>query len=230
MYEANESGKGIEPGEGMYVITRVEQQIKNPNKYDPYINDEYALTVHEDTLVSLKLLKGTHLTVNDLSAIKREEHVREIQDKAMRWLARRAYAKQEIIRKLRWQEIEESTIDIVIRRLVELKLIDDRLFAEQWAQQRIVQQAKGRHLVRHELMQKGVPRADIEAALAQFNEEDEYEQAMQLARKKWLRTKGEPLAKKHKTAAYLMRRGFSAEIAKKAVSNFVDDMDENGYF
>jgi regulatory protein len=224
----------FEPGNEpeTYEITRVEQKVKNPRKYDLYFNGEYALTVHEDTVVALRLLKGSRLTSDDVRAIEREEHIRRALNQALRWIARRAHAAKEIERKLRQHEMDETTIETVMRRLAEQKLIDDRLFAIQWAQHRIRQQAKGRHFVRYELMQKGVAKADIEAALGDVDGEEELEHALQLARKKWRQTKGEPLARKHKTAAYLMRRGFPSEIVKRAVRECAAevDSDEDGLF
>jgi len=206
-----------------YVITRVEHQITKMGTYDLYLNDQYAYTVHEDTLVALQLLKGAILERSDLVRIEREERLYEAFDRAIRWIGRRPHASQEIQHKLRQLEFEEDVIDGVMDRLRSRQLLDDRAFAEEWTEQRIYTQKKGRQWVKYELMQKGISSEDIDAALREVDPEAEYEGALQLGLKKWRQTQGDVRTRKHKTAAYLMRRGFPSDVVRKVVNSCESD-------
>ncbi|GFR37652.1 regulatory protein RecX [Insulibacter thermoxylanivorax] len=202
-----------------YEITRVEQHLRKAGHYDIYLNGEFAYTVHEDTLVTMQLLKGRKLDAADLARLEQEERINEAMDRALRWLAGRPHTEQEIVNKLRRAGFEqEDVIEAVTEKLRKLELLNDRLFAEQWLEQRVRAQKKGRNLIRHELMQKGVAKEHIDAALNALDDETEYEQALHLGLKKWRQTKGERMVRRHKTAGYLMRRGFPADIVRKVVN------------
>lgn len=209
--------------EDVFEITRVEQQLKKPGRYDLYLNGQYTYTVHEDTLVAMRLLKGAMLDQADLQRLERLERMHEALDQAIRWIGRRPHSRQEIERKLRQLEYPEDAIAAALDKLQEQRLVDDRRFAEQWAESRIVSQKKGRRLVSYELRQKGVASEIVEAAMRAVDPQVEYEHAVQLGRKKWRQTKGEAAARRQKTAAYLLRRGFPADIVRKVMKKLVTD-------
>jgi len=218
------------------VVTRVERRSTNPATYDIYLNDRFACTVHEETLIALKLLKGNVLEREDLARIEREERICDAYNRAIRWLGRRPHAGREIERKLLKLGVEEETAGIVLDRLRRERLLDDQAYAEQLTDYRIRTQKKGRRWVRYELTQKGLAAEHIEAALRSIDPALEYEQALQLGRKKWSQTSGNMNARKRKTADYLMRRGFPAHIAAKVVrscasgEDALEDIRENHPF
>lgn len=206
----------------LFEVTRVESLLKHPGKYDIYLNGQFAYTVHEDTLIAMKLLKGTKLDHADLARLEQEERVNEAFNRAIRWIGRRPYASQEIERKLLQAGWEEETATAVVEKLKQQQLIDDRSFAEQWTDNRIRVQRKGRHLVRHELMQKGVAKADIEAVVNAIDPDAELESALHLGQKKWRQTSGDVRSRKQKTTAYLMRRGFPSDIVREVIRQYSD--------
>jgi len=201
-----------------YEITRVEQQVKKPGMFDIYLNGQFACTVHEDTLISMRLLKGRKLDRSELEQLEYEERVFEALFRAIRIIGRRPHSSSEVEHKLRQAEVEEDVIEAVMHKLRAEQLLDDRAFAEQWTENRMNAQKKGRNWVRYELQQKGIAKEHIEAAMRSVDRSVEYENALQLGRKKWHQTDGDLRNRKQKTAAYLMRRGFHMEIVRKVVS------------
>jgi len=201
-----------------YEITRVEQQVKKPGMFDIYLNGQLACTVHEDTLVTMRLLKGRRLDRTELAQLEFEERVSEALAKAIRIIGRRAHSAAELMHKLRQAGVEEDVIEAVMGKLRSEQLVDDRSFAEQWTESRMNSLKKGRNWVRYELEQKGIAKEHIEAAMRSVDLSVEYDNALQLARKKWQKTEGDLRTRKHKTAAYLMRRGYPSDIVRKVVS------------
>lgn len=201
----------------LYEITRVERHLKKAGMYDIYVDGQLACTVHEDTLVAMRLLKGMKLDDADLARMEREERIAQAMDQAVRWLARRPHASREIEQRLGQAGWDDEIAADVVAKLRERRLLDDRAFAEQWTEYRLRSQRKGRHLIRYELMQKGVDKSDIEAAVRAIDHSEELDTALQIAMKKWRQTSGDDAARRQKTAAFLLRRGFPGEIVRSVL-------------
>ena len=74
---------------------------------------------------------------------------------------------------------------------------------------------------------KGIAAEYIQRALNKFDQEDETEQALALAEKKWNSVKGDDLDKKRKTYSFLLRRGFSPDSARQAVQKAASSASGN---
>lgn len=81
-------------------------------------------------------------------------------------------------------------------RLEREQLVDDDLYARQWARQRITSQRKGKMWVRQELRQKGISKASIGEALGEITDNEEWESALTIGRKKWNQVRGDIMEKK----------------------------------
>ena len=112
------------------------------------------------------------------------------------------------------------------------KLIDDAFYAQEWTKQRVSNKKKGKMVVKQELKRKGINPELIDEALESIDDEDELRSAEELAAKKWRTTKGELWERKRKTAAFVMRRGFSGELVRRALDNVLsregEDAEELG--
>lgn len=137
----------------------------------------------------------------------------------MRLLARRAYSVAELRRALARRFPNPAAVQAAVRRLRELKLLDDRKLAEQYASSLARDRAYGRARVRRELKARRVEDRHIEPALDEvFAEVDERELLERLLDRK-LRTLRLPLtaAKLFSLCQSLARRGFRSDDIMKAV-------------
>ena len=57
----------------MKVITKIGRQKNNPERYNIYLNDEYAFAVDESTLIKFGLMKGKTLEQFDIDEIAYED-------------------------------------------------------------------------------------------------------------------------------------------------------------
>ncbi|CAM2888004.1 RecX family transcriptional regulator [Paenibacillus sediminis] len=213
------------PDEGELVITSVEHAKKAKNRYLIWFGD-LSLSVHEDVMIKYRMLKGSTFNKQELGEIIIADEKQRAYVQAILYLGRKPRTRQEVAIRLREKEIEEGVIDEIINRLEQEGLLNDAIYARQWAQQRVSSQRKGKVWVRHELRQKGINKSLISEALEQISEEEELASAITIGRKKWKQTKGERLDRRRKTAAYLMRRGFSSELVRRA---FVEIENEDGF-
>lgn len=199
------------------VITAVERHPKTASRYLIFVDGQYAFTVHEDVLVKHRLLKGERVEADKLRRVMEDEEQQKAWSEALRQVGRRPRTEKELRQYLRRKGYLMPLIDRIVRRLKEQRYLDDADFAAAWTEQRIYSQKKGRMLIRQELQQKGVCQDMIRHTLEQVPADDERRLACELALKKWQQTSGDAAAKKRKTAAFLMRRGYSAQIAAVAV-------------
>ncbi|MFD0671663.1 regulatory protein RecX [Cohnella sp. GCM10027633] len=191
---------------------------------------EATLTIHEDTLVGWRLLKGRRFTGEEYRLLLEEERKEEAYRDALAMLERKARTTTELSRALKRKGYAQEAVSGAIDRLRANRMVDDSAFAKRFAEQRATNQRKGRMLIRQELLQRGVGRPDIDEAIEQIEPEVEQQSALALARKKWPTT-GSERERKMKVMAMLMRRGYTGSVVKSAVqqaaSEAGDDRDED---
>jgi len=209
----------------MAMVTKVEQQPKNRHRYNVYLNDEYAFSVHEDILVKHRILKGEAIHRDTVREAVKDDERHQSYLEAIRLLGRRPRSKQEtrtyLIRKGYGQQMVNETI----KRLEREGFLDDEDFAKRWAESRVISQRKGRRMARMELAAKGVAEEEIEAALAQISDEEERASALEAARKKWSTLSGEVREKQRKLLAFLVRRGFAYDLALDVTKEMAGSCD-----
>lgn len=198
------------PIEGM--ITAVERHPRKANRYQVYINEALAFTVHEDVLVEYRLFRGQSIDAATALAIQAEVKRHAAWSDALAYMGRRPRALREVKLYLKRKGHGESDCEAAVQRLEEQGYANDAQFASQMAEHRMLEQRKGRRWVQQELQQKGVKRDVIQEALTQVTPEEEQEAARQLAERRWQSMSGAPQDKRRKLAAFLMRRGYAASM------------------
>lgn len=189
---------------------------------------EAVVTVHEDTLVSWRLLKGRRLTAEEYEKLKQEEQKEEAYRSALYMLETKARTKAELSRALKRKGFEPEVIAGCVDRLESRRMVDDAAYAKRYTEQRASGQRKGRMLIRQELMQRGVGKADVDQALGELDSRIEESAALSLARKKWPSTKGNDRERKMKLLGLLMRRGYPSGIARTAMQQAAAEAGEAG--
>ncbi|WNS44860.1 RecX family transcriptional regulator [Paenibacillus sp. MMS20-IR301] len=204
------------PEEEELVITRVERLKKSNYRYVIHFGT-YNMTVHEDVMIKYRMISGSSFKKADLEEIVAADERQRAYVEGLRYLERKPRTAQEMARRLREKEIGETVISEVLHRLQEERLLDDPLYAKQWAEQRIMNQRKGKMWIRQELREKGIDKSLIAEALDEISPEQELESALLTGRKKWNMVRGEVQDKRQKTGAFLMRRGFPGEMVRQVL-------------
>ena len=137
-------------------------------------------------------------------------------DRAVRMLAERSCSRREIERKLTLARFDPDVTDLVLFKLESENLLNDRDFAMQWVHSR--SRKYGASRIRQELRTKGIDEETASEILGDLSEEDQLRQAVVLAVKKIrsLQSSCEEKKWKQRTMAFLVRRGYSWDLAQKA--------------
>lgn len=222
----------------MPTISAIKLQ-KTKGRYNIYLNGKFGFGIDEDTLLQRTLKVGQELTSSELDTLINEGEIGQLYQKTLRFLTFRPRSEKEVFlylsKKMRCfpsssliesdeKTGKKKTVEIIIQRLKEQKLVDDESFALWWVQQRRSSaKPRGIRLIRAELLGKGVNRDIIEKVLLNpttygEDETDELELAKQVAEKKLPSCKRlKPWEFRRKMGNLLQRRGFEFDTIKKVV-------------
>ncbi|SHK55118.1 regulatory protein RecX [Rhodothermus profundi] len=199
------------------VVTRLQAQAHNPERISIFLDGMFWMGVHRDVLHHHAVCEGQVLPVTVQRAIYQSELARQARSIALRYLERRQRTVQEVRRRLERAGFSEEIVEQVIAELKAQRYLDDLRYAQAYVEERLAGKGYGPRWLRHELYRRGVPSAVVETALASvLARTSPLEVARPLAQRRWqLLRRQEPDRKKRqqKLVAFLLRRGFSSEIA-----------------
>ena len=145
---------------------------------------------------------------------KSTDEIKKAKNYAFLLLKFRPRSEKEIYQRLKNKKFNEEIINDTIAFLKEKEFIDDNYFAKAWIQSRI-KRPLGLGRLRAELKVKGVDKEIIDSQIEEIKKDYAEEDIVKaIAKAKISKLKGvEPLKAKRRILGYLLRRGFSAEIA-----------------
>jgi regulatory protein len=215
----------------MPLISKIEQQKKNKNRFNIYVKEEgqpekYAFSVDDDLLVRMQLSKGMEVDELSIMEIQYRDHIQKAFQSAVSYLSYRIRSEHEVISYLSEKEWEQAVIDEVIHKLRDYKYVDDEEFAKAFVRTQMNVSKKGPDVIRTELVNKGISETNQQIALSQYTDELQRENAEEWANKTLNKSKGSKKEAKQKAIQFLVRKGFSMSLAKSVTDEMaVDDLD-----
>lgn len=212
----------------MSTITKIEGQKNNKERVNIYIDEKFFTGLDLELVYSLNLKKGSIINEEELKELIAKDNLSKAKRKALRILNKAEQSEKTLRDKL--SDYDEDTIDKVIEYMKELKYLDDKGFAERIAHSNSSISRFGKNKIKQNLYKKGIDKSDIEDVLSNLDDDNELENALYLARKKYKLIKNEDKRKIYqKLMQHLTYKGFSYDISKKAISRVLDDIDEYDY-
>lgn len=208
----------------MPTVTSLEPQKNNPQRYNIYLDEEFAFGIDEENLVKFGLHKGLELSQEEVNTIFEESELFKLYSRALDFLSYRPRSEREVRNYLR-EKVGgfklsvngDAAISTIIKRLKELKFLNDRAFVEWWIKQRTeAAEPRGPHYIRSELYQKGVDGKLIERVWQEL-EIDEYELCLKAAQNRASRYNLTDFKQRKKFFDYLVRRGFNFDIIQAVI-------------
>lgn len=194
------------------------------DKIHIYIDGEYLLTVDEIFWFSCGYISGDEIDEEELTAFKEAAGSRCAFNSALNSLDYRDHSKREIRTKL-LRKYDADCVEEAVRKLVELDLVNDERYAENYARELYEHKKFGKMRIKSELRAKGIA-ADIanEAVDALFEEEepDNIQRIVDIIGKRYYNRMNDDVGRK-KVFAALQRMGYSFSDIREAMSEFSDD-------
>jgi regulatory protein len=209
----------------MAKITGLHPQIKNPNRYNLFVDDIFYCGVDADTLLNFHLKEGKEVAPADLENIFQSSEVAKLYARALDYLARRPrsvgemrkYLNEKIIKYKKNSAGSESAqvVQSIVDRLTENKYLNDDEFIRWWIEQRTLRRKPtGLRSVQAELSAKNISFEAVNR-IWQEMEIDQSTLAAQhfeVVRQKYdLNTPDG----RRKATAYLQRKGFNWDEIKE---------------
>ena len=200
----------------MPTITAIKPQ-KFKKRVNVYLDEKYAFGLDLQTLQKKRLKVGKSLTEKEIKEIIKESEFVNILDKLLRFASIRPRSKKEINDWLNRKKVHLSIHKDMFKRLKRLQLMNDEQFAIWWVEQRVSFRPKAIFALKYELIQKGISRDIIKKTFLKINV-NELELAKRLIKEKKYRWKGlNKLDARKKMSDFLLRKGFTWEVIKKAI-------------
>lgn len=199
-------------------ITKIEVQKKNKDRVNIYIDDKYAFAAFVDVVINQGIKKGMELDADILQKIDFEEHRRKCKNAAIKIVERSAKTEKQVIDKLKEKEYSDDAIKYAVDFLNEYGFINDRLYAKSFAHDKLMK--NGTNKIKFELRRKGISDDIIKETLNDINDDEEIENAVSIAEKKYvqiLRRESDKYKIKNKLYTFLAGRGYSFDTVKKVV-------------
>lgn len=201
------------------VITKITRQKRNEERYNIYVNEEYAFSVDENILVQYGLTKGKTLDEWTIGDIGFDDEVSRAFNRALGYLTYQMRSEDEVRKKLLAAEFGEAVIHEAIHKLTRLGFLNDTEYSKAFVDTKKNTMKKGPRAIQQELKRKGIDDDTREQALAHFDEVEQLKLATQLADKKLRQeTKKTPMQQKQKIQEFLLRKGYSFAIIERVIA------------
>ncbi|RLL40344.1 recombination regulator RecX [Oceanobacillus piezotolerans] len=215
----------------MKKISRITTQQKRKDRYNIYLTDgqkeDYAFSVDEAILIEFQLRKGLELDKETIEELLEQDNLQKSYLLAINYLSYRMRTVKEMKDYLMKKEIEPNHISVIMERLLNRKLLDDRLFSEMFVQTRINTSIKGPQLIKKELMEKGVSESIAANAITLYPYEIQIEKVHKWVEKKLKPSKKEAFKNQlQKLQVTLMQKGFTQPVIQDALAEVDDKKDE----
>lgn len=207
----------------MRKITSIEQQKRNKERVSIFLDGEFAFGLALETAAGLRV--GQDLSDEAIAQLQDNETVVRARQSAFRYLSFRPRSVAEVRRNLLGKDYDETLVEAIVNDLADRNYLDDEEFAAYWVEQRESFKPRSRVALRHELYEKGVPRAIIARVVQDV---DENSAALKAAERRAYRWSTLPKDEFHdKMIPYLRRRGFNYRLAKTTTEHVWRDLKEN---
>ncbi len=226
----------------MSKITQVEPQKKSASRrtqrFNIFLDGVFAFGADQDLVVDRRLIVGKEITPEDLTILTYEAEVGKLMERMYDLFSRRQRTEKEVRnyfqilnfkRKTKdEQSIGDLAIELVIEKLKQKRMIDDRVFAMSWIEARQKSKKKGKNAIKAELIQKGIDREIIEEVMSDElgmmgQEEVLAKQALEKKLRLWQNLPEVEFRKK--ATEFLVRRGFDYSIAKDVITKTLEGDD-----
>ena len=211
-------------------ISSIEPQKKIKNRFNVFIDGNFAFGIDENTLVKNNLRINQVLSQSEIEKIIKDNSLAKLQDAGLRFLSYRQRSEKEVrdylINKIakdeniKYSQAKDSPlVELALSKFRKYNYINDLEFAKWWVSSRTRTRPKGHQVIRLELQRKGIDKDTIEAVLNKSpNQKVLAKKAIEKKIARW--QKLPPVELKKKVYRYLVSRGFDFETIKETFAHF----------
>jgi regulatory protein len=201
------------------VISGVEPQKKKKDRYNIYIDGEYAASLGAEALVTFGIREGSAIDLSVLKEAVSKDNAQYAFDSAAKLLSHKMRTRSELADRLKERGIEKEAVESALDKLSSYGYVDDMAYSKEYVQSAVLTGRWGRRAVEYKLKEKGLEQSVIDEAMEFYTEEDEKEIARKQLQAAAGRLKNEDARKqRQKIYAALARHGFDYSMISALLS------------
>jgi len=207
------------------IITKILRSRKLRGGYAIYIDEVFAFDVGESVLMKFGLQPGNRIDEKTVEQLSSAEALDRAQKIAVNFISYRPRSLREVVNKLVSKGFSSELSNRVAGHLQAVNLLNDLEFARMFVRDKLRGKPIGKAMMRRKLIEKGIAPHTIERVIREtISEEDEQQAALKLLERKLRRAdhrfaKLDAPRRRKRLLDYLLRRGFSSDVAVKTVRN-----------
>ena len=202
---------------------------KIKNKYKVYFDNDSSIDLYENTILNNNLLLKKDISESDLDKIKKDNEKEEIYERSLKYINIKMRSKEEIKKYLSKYKYNNSSIEYVIKKLENNKIINDELYIKAYIYDKINLSNDGPNKIKYYLLSEKMDENLINNYIDEIDEEVVKNKLNRLIDKKIKSIKncsGNVL--KQKITMYFINLGYSKEMIEEVLSNKDVDNNEEG--
>ena len=186
------------------------------------LDNNQKLFLAYEVLLKNGLRKGSEISESHFEFLIRENQKYFIKQKAYALLGKRLHSVYELRTKLRQKKYDADLIQQTLDDLLKANILDDQKFADMYSDEKLRLKLWGKTKLKSELFKKGISAQIIASVLeAKFpGASEDLDNALKLAQKKYNTLKNRKMEKlklNQRLYSFLIAKGYSYDIAKRAV-------------
>lgn len=199
------------------MVTGIEEVTKSRSKIS--IDGEFAFVLYKGELRHYRLREGEELDAKDYHVIMTEVLPKRAKLRAMNLLLKKDYTTAQLEKKLREGGYPPKVVEEALAYVASFHYTDDLRFALNYIT--CHQEDKTRLRMEQDLRAKGIGKEVLGQAWAEWERlggvQDEGKMIGTLLRKRGFVSENATQAEKNREYVFLMRKGFSADCARRAI-------------
>jgi regulatory protein len=206
------------------IITSIEEQKKNKNRANVFIDYSFAFGLEMETCYKCGLAKGMEIDKNFIDKVIIEEEKNKSLNYSLKLLSFKQRTKKELKNKLGEKGYEDDIIEETVKKLVDIGYIDDEKYVMYFIKEKTRLNKLGRNKIKFQLINKGIDNDIIEAGLEELEEDVVLQNALELVKKRVTRLNHlSEIEKNQKLYRFLLGKGYDYSIIKKVINDLSED-------
>lgn len=189
------------------------------DKYKLFLDNNEELELYEDVIIKNELLLKKDIDSSNLDEINRQNKIQFGYVLAIKYISIKMRSEKEINEYLKKKNIDKNTIDIIIYKLKERNIINDKIFCKAFINDQISITNNGINKIKRELEKYGINKDIINEEINKIDSNIFREKLSKLINKKIKIKKGSSNLIKQKLLLYFINLGYDKDMVVKELSS-----------
>jgi len=210
----------------MSKITAIRAGRKQGKRANVFLDGGFAFSLEAEVAIREGLQVGQELSANQIEALARSDCFHRCLNTAAHYLGYRPRSEFELRERLQRRGFDGDSVEAVLAKLKEQRLVDDMAFAQFWRDNRQSFSPRSQWLTKLELRRKGVAADIIDQVVDTVDNADSaYRAALNKARSL---SPSDYQSFRRRLGEYLKRRGFGYGVINHTVEQIWQEQDRSG--